>query len=488
MAGKRNKRDRNRKTPKSGKNRTPISGHKRLQSQLQPPWVAANIPIHFQPWMDERLPEMLWAVLIVGSVDRDDALSHFRRVIMFVNDHEDKERLHDLTLTGIANLDEPLRNELIKVITEPPWDRALSALLLFDALPAKELWQTHLASHGPDVDLLMRSVGAALSHQSEQATDCKWLRLMAKSVAGAVSFPSNHLPDLLREYPRNFEEVASRMRASEVGLNIGQTLDLTWPRAFWNEAWANFPCIELIQHFSQPSLGKIVTRGDISRVRERLEEHWQQTHSTTAMDPRHDAVFGMAFYCIRILEELMVLGIGNSILGRTGLRTILEVRINLRHLMTEDSPEFWEKWRRYGAGQAKLNALKFDDSIEVPKHIDVQSIEQIASEDIWEEFLTVDLSGWSDLDLRKMSEQVGLKDTYDQHYPWTSGYTHGMWGAIRESCFQTCGNPLHRLHRYPVRRPLPETVEDAAGLVDEILDLVDEAYPGFPHRLGAKAA
>ena len=193
MAGKRNKRDRNRKTPKSGKNRTPISGHKRLQSQLQPPWVAANIPIHFQPWMDERLPEMLWAVLIVGSVDRDDALSHFRRVIMFVNDHEDKERLHDLTLTGIANLDEPLRNELIKVITEPPWDRALSALLLFDALPAKELWQTHLASHGPDVDLLMRSSWVLRSRtKSEQATDCKWLRLMAKSVAGAVSFPSNH--------------------------------------------------------------------------------------------------------------------------------------------------------------------------------------------------------------------------------------------------------------------------------------------------------
>ena len=61
-----------------------------------------------------------------------------------------------------------------------------------------------------------------------------------------------------------------------------------------------------------------------------------------------------------------------------------------------------------------------------------------------------------------------------------------MWGPIRESCYQTCGNPLHRLHRYPERRSLQDTVDDAAMLVDEIIQQVDESYPTFERRLLSK--
>jgi hypothetical protein len=79
----------------------------------------------------------------------------------------------------------------------------------------------------------------------------------------------------------------------------------------------------------------------------------------------------------------------------------------------------------FGAGQAKLNALRFDDVLEPPKYIDVDNIERIAGEDIWEEFLTINIGSWSGLDLRRLSEKSGLKDTYDKYYSWTSGYVHG---------------------------------------------------------------
>lgn len=219
---------------------------------------------------------------------------------------------------------------------------------------------------------------------------------------------------------------------------------------------------------------------------EHLKSHWESTHTTTAINAAHDGVFGMAFYSLRLLEELLGLGVGNTILGRLGLRTILEVRINLRYLLHKNDEDLWKKWRTYGAGQAKLNALKFDDNIDPPKHIDIESIEQIASEDIWEELLTINLAGWSGSDLRKLSEQSNLKDTYDQNYSWTSGYAHGMWGPVRESTFSTCANPLHRLHRYPKRKWLPDTVDDAVILIDEILADVDHAFPGFSHRLIGK--
>jgi hypothetical protein len=218
-------------------------------------------------------------------------------------------------------------------------------------------------------------------------------------------------------------------------------------------------------------------------INARLEEHWTSTHSTTAVNPKHDAIFGMAFYCLRILEELMGIGIAVSVLGRLGLRTIFETRVNLKYLLLQDNPDLWKNWRLYGAGQAKLSALKFEEGIEPPKFIDIESIEDIAGEDIWEEYLSISLASWSGLDLRKLSEKADLKVSYDKHYSWTSAYAHGMWGAVRESCFQTCGNPLHRLHRYPERQMLADTLSDAVALVDEVLTDLSEMYPDFDHRL-----
>jgi hypothetical protein len=58
-----------------------------------------------------------------------------------------------------------------------------------------------------------------------------------------------------------------------------------------------------------------------------------------------------------------------------------------------------------------------------------------------------------------------------------------MWGPIRESCFRTCGNPLHRLHRFPEEQGLQDTIDDAGDLMDQILDEVSIAYPVFSERL-----
>ena len=62
----------------------------------------------------------------------------------------------------------------------------------------------------------------------------------------------------------------------------------------------------------------------------------------------------------------------------------MEVRINLGYLLKEDKVDLWKKWRSFGAGQAKLNALRFDESLEPPEYIGIDSIEQIATEDLWE--------------------------------------------------------------------------------------------------------
>jgi Family of unknown function (DUF5677) len=468
-----------------GKNRTSLRDHTQQGKTLLPPFLAKMPGITPSSWMNDRLPEMVWAALLRVALGQEHALGLFRRILNFIGRHSKKAELHDLMLTGIAKLSPDLRDELIAFISEPPEARrTLGSLLLFDALPARASWEMALSGSEPDPEVLMGAVGATLWHQSQEATDCRWLRVMAQVIAGRHHIP----PEIAKEwfgYPNEGDQRSVRpiIRSAEIAPIQFEQPDLTWPHAFWDEAWKRTPCLALRKPTEEPRIEIVLTRARVREITERLRAHWETTHSTTAIDARHDAVFGTTFYALEIVDELMGIGIGNTILGRLGLRTILEARINLRFLQQQNDESLWKKWRSFGAGQAKLSSLKFDDTVEPPKYINVDNLEQIANEDIWEEFVLINLGGWSGIDLRKMSERAGLKSTYDQFYVWTSGYAHSMWGPIRESCFRTCGNPLHRLHRYPEVRSLPDVVEDAAELTDAILSDLDAEFPTFHFRL-----
>lgn len=477
-----------RKNSRRGKNRTPIAGHTRVGKQLLPPFSRLNAQLDgkvaFSSWANQRMPEMLWAV-IIRAIDQDFAISQFRRIINFIGRHDRREELFDLTHTGIAKLDDELRAEIIACITNHPViANALTVLRLFDRLPAADDWMGCISEQPPDIGLLMTAVGQNLWHQSQEATDCRWLRLMGHLAAGKL-----HVPHPIAEQWIGYPDVGDQrsvrpsIRAAEVAPASMDPPDTTWVDSFWLDAWRNTSCLVFNDEAVISKPNTIVTRAAISDLFGSLEEHWQNTHSTTAIDARHDSVFGIAFFALRLVDELLGIGVGTGILGRLGLRTLLEAYVSIHYLLHKDDNTLWKKWRAYGAGQAKLNALRFDSDMEPPKFINIDWIEQIAGEDIWEEFLNIELGSWSGLDLRKLSEKSGCKNHYDMHYSWTSGYVHATWGPVREASFTICGNPLHRMHRYPAQRTLPDTVADAVDLLNAILDDLDIAYPGFARRI-----
>ena len=102
-----------------------------------------------------------------------------------------------------------------------------------------------------------------------------------------------------------------------------------------------------------------------------------------------------------------------------------------------------------------------------------------------EEFLDINLGHWGKMNLRKMAEQSKTKTLYDDYYALTSSYLHGHWGAIRDSCYATCANLLHRLHRIPQNnyRQLSDILYDACIITNKILDSLDFLYPSFVKRI-----
>lgn len=483
MAG--NKKTRKKKPSRSGKNRTALLDHKKVGSELQPGFAQIGDKMTFTSWSNERLPEMLWAAIIRVIQDQDSAIAEFRRVITFVSTHLEKEKLSDLSITGISKLDENLRGEFLDfLMSNPKTASALTVLTLFKNLPARESWLKVLPPIEPELNILMTAVGMCLPHQSQEATDCRWLKLMLMVVAGKFHAPREMVePWINYPYEGDQRSVRPSIRSCEMAFNPMVEQDLTWSNNFWAESWENTPCLELFPESDTNSEERCCDLEEIHKLRGELEEHWEKTHSTTGVDAKHDGVFGTAFYTLSILSEIVSIGVNTGVLARLGLRTILETHISLRYLIQKNDDQLWTKWRTYGAGQAKLNALKFDELVEPPKFINTETLESIAGEDLWEEFINIELGSWSGADLRKLSDKAGLKSSYDQYYSWSSTYSHGTWGAIREVCFQTCGNPLHRLHRYPKESVLPDTLQDACILVNEILNDLSDVYPSFSPRL-----
>ena len=435
---------------------------------------------------------MLWAALLVISLPREDALSVFGQIAEYIYSLPEDKKFGDITHTGLSKLPSERLDEVLSIIlAREEQKQVLTPLLLLDELPSREAWVKVLGVDRAEDDWepLMIAVARTLDHQSQESTDCRWLRVICAITGDKLLLRDQEAIKRILGYPNHgdIREVRPTIRSTEIVL-CENAERLAWAGKFWDECLAKTPCYSLNYNFTKTDVSAGTTMERLGEVYNFLVEHTHNTRKTSNVDARHDTVFGMGFYCLGLLQELLRVGSCHLISARTTLRTIAECYITLAYLAQKDDAELWQSYRVYGAGQAKLAFLKLDEFADAPSYVDVQTLEQLANEDMWQEFLNIDLGHWDNTDLRKMSIAADVKDVYDQFYGWTSTFAHGHWGAIRDTVFDTCGNPLHRLHRIPRQssRALPDAVPDACQLVDKILEVVSQLYPDFPHRVTLK--
>jgi len=473
------------------KDHSTIKQHRRHKKTLTPPLASIPKP-HPSSWLNDWLPEMLWTALLIGGLPRQNALETFRIVADFVSQFPDEDFIYDITHTGLSKIDQEILKKLLQIIAATDAHRkALSPLLLLRELPARQSWLEALDAFTSDADwqALMRAVALTLDHQSQEATDCRWVRVMCLISTGKAVVP----PELVKEiacYPNygDMRKVRPSIRAMEIAFRNLEEEERGWADKFWAQCLSETSCfpLEFGPSTTAPEVGTTIDQ--VQQVYKLLVKHNIKTRKTSGIDPRHDTVFGIGLYCLSILKELLHIGASQSIMARMALRTIVESLISLAYLAHKDDPKLWRSYRAYGAGQAKLVYLKLEEMDEELSFVDIETLERLANEDIWEEFLPIELGHWGKLDTRKLSEAAGFKDVYDRFYGWTSTFAHGHWGAIREAVYDTCGNPLHRLHRIPREsaRSLPDVLPDACSCVDKVLELVSSCYPEFPHRVMLK--
>lgn len=479
----------------SDHNFSALESHPRQGKRLQSPY--RQIPnVTFTSWRDDYLPNMLWAAVVATSLPREEYFSLFREII---GHSQEIERPNECQLvhTYLAALSpedfltifEPLRGH-------PAAYSNLSSLRLIESLPDHSHWSrfTNSALPADPWRPLLRAIAGAFDHQSEIATDLRWVKVAHMLVSGRLKFGPEFSEQLeeIRLFPNygDMRKVRPSVRAMEMSVRgfeqsekLPHAAEL-FSEAFWTECRQKTPCVTGNPVEVQQSNPTEVLLDELSDLSIEIARHFDTATPGTSVDPRKDATFGLVLYSISILMEAAA-NVSHLLAGgRIFLRTITESFITLHYLAAKDDPTIWKQYRNYGIGQAKLSFLKLVREDSVPEFVSLQNLHDLANEDTWMEFQDIELGSWQGSDLRKMAEQTGTKDAYDRYYGWTSGFSHAHWTCVRDAAFTTCFNPLHRFHRIPTPpRPMPSILKDGCALINRMLGDLSMLYPPFNQRV-----
>lgn len=486
--------------------------HPREGSRLRSPYSILKNMNFARPWVDECVPNILWACILASCMDPDEYLHLFRLVVSRTRERlETAKELH-VTHNFLATateqefdtmFEEVLRNESAK--------SHLAALLFVTTLPDLHHWRRCLkeADRSSGIKTLAKAISEAFDHQSQISTDVRWLKVMSHIIVRqrVVFGPQfDEQIEELRLYPNHgdMKKVRPSIRALELGLrdsefatdidgkphaDFPRTLPAIHAEDFWREMRGTTPCFPS-DTAENPNGGHRDVVGEIVDVLRDLDDHFHATEITTATDPRHDGAFGIVVYALHLLVHAALSSTHCRVEGRLILRTIVEAFITFSYLARKDDATIWLQYRSAGAGQIKLAFLKNIREEDAPEFVDLPLMEALANEDRWMEFQDIPLGHWANLNLRKIAEEAGVKDVYDRYYDWTSNYTHGQWGAVRDAALTTCLNPLHRFHRIPafMKGNMPSIIPDGCKILNRMLDDLNKLYPSFKPRIRAHNA
>lgn len=485
---------------------TDLSGHKHSKKVLVPP--LNTLALSSSSWLNHRMPEMMWAVVVIGNLPRETYLDFFRQVGNYVSEHNE---FWDITISAISSLPAEQKKKFLTFLVEysPEVKNLLKSLAVFPEFPLiTELMEVYGIEDLDDLEheelnvmisSLANGVNAVMGQQSEATTDCRWVKSLCRVQGKKVSFSSSieGIDDIVKglyEYPNygDLSHVKSFIRSSEIIPSSHEKPDdFTWANHFWDICYKHTECRpKNNSSLIEEKMKTCDTQNEhylkeTARTRTSLIDSFFSTSNTSAIDAKHEGAFGLALFANSLLIDVALYKMTYSITARLALRSVVETYITFAYLIALNDEEEWETFRTYGGGQAKLVYLKLKDLQNKPKSILVDDMRKIANEDVWQEFLNINLGHWGTTNLREMSEKAELKDIYDIYYNYTSGFVHGNWSAVRESVYEQCFNPLHRLHRIPTFDfpMLAPTVEDITVLVNKIFELLHSLYPDFEEEI-----
>lgn len=130
----------------------------------------------------------------------------YGKIAEYICSLPDDEKFGDVTHTGLSKLPSKRLDKVLSIIlAREEQKQVLTSLLLLDELPSREAWVKVLGVDRAEDDWepLMIAVAGTLDHQSQESTDCRWLRVMCAMIGNELEIPDGETIEGILGYPNH---------------------------------------------------------------------------------------------------------------------------------------------------------------------------------------------------------------------------------------------------------------------------------------------
>lgn len=464
--------------------------HKKRGIVATPINEAFGNQLSLSSWGKERMPEYLWLGLILLYYGRNEGLKKASKILF-----ETSKSLSGLShprLSAIFALSGEEQSVIYSTITNIIDKQALSPLTVLyrsSVYPVfNDFFNIPQYCVESRMEQLVKAIRIYSSSYANETTDLRFLALSFLFLNNRIHFAQGltMTPEALKEYPyTEHNDEKMKVYRSAIRSMEGVCVDLLADNnndfcvRFWRDVGMITSCNPMVISFDQSENDY---KNFIKQFQKILEYILHSNKEKSLAEDKFDVIVGSVTYALKIFIEMTEKSLGNSILGRHGVRTIIEILIMLKYLLKRESdkPNIWEEYKIYGIGKYKLILLKAREAdLDNSSHFVPPIAELLVNEIQWEEFTDIDLKYFDQHGIREKSIKSGEKKLYDLFYDYDSSFAHGLWGAVRESAMLYCDNAAHQYHAVPDIRAdqeLPDTVADSFKTMDKLLSLLIKTY------------
>lgn len=449
--------------------------------------LAPPMNVQTTEWERDLLPDMLWIGSLVDEEwpDRGPHHAAMSRLDQFVDDEHGP--CLDGRLSSFSLVPEEHRTEARRRVVEAGAldDGLAHGLCLYSECPASWLLEDWRAENHVDPERGLTYLKGLVSRMRDGhgrwATQLRIVPLSRMAKNGKLHIASHlRVLDDLKRFPRDLEgddlkRAESSIRAMYLGLMQGINGDdapRAWAEHFWRQNWHLSVCeqarpLVLTKEEEEdtgpedegaPQVTPRQARDGFVVAVEQLQKDLQELQARVEpdlYDPVSDEVrLGLVARQVRMLYRLIEdPNLWTDENAPHHLRSMVDARITIAWLLWKNDSEIYARYKAYGQGKLKLLKLNFAEVVEQSgfSQSNEDALERLAAtvnEDIMEEFQPIFVTAnFADRAIRKMAQDVGLKDLYDLSYSPLSGESHGDWASLISHDLRRCANPLHRYHR-----------------------------------------
>lgn len=470
-------------------NKSKLSEHVFKKGKFITPWNNAlgNLTKN-QSWNLNRLPEYLWLGLILDKYDRKVGLEKVYLIIKKLQDINSD--INAPAFSHILKFSEDDQLKLFSYISQIAGKDSLSPLTLIYAYSDFKQFSRTFVNTNTTPDIRIAKINSvmekAYDHQSEFATDIRFIVLFFSMMSGNFGMPNEQI-DLLLEYPRldhaneKMRLIRPTIRSAELMVLNFETPDQEYLSFFWERISTMSDCELFTINWPENSEN---SDAYIELLYEIFQYFTNAFKSTNPLDKKSIVLLGIATYSYKRLCEVHEFKLYNSISARSTVRNIIENYIMMKYLLkNEDTQEnIWSKYQMYGIALYKVVVARFRDTEinDENSHVDYKYLELLVNEYMDEEFLDMDTSYFDKQNIRLKAQAVDEKDLFGLYYDYDSSFEHGMWGAIRESSLLKCNCSAHQYHCVPDFErnvKLKSVWPDCIKNMNKIITIINDIYP-----------